>query len=206
MTLEELEARVRYLEDYNAICKLQSTYSHYHHCCMWEKIPSLFAQKTPGIEIEISDKGVFEGFDAPKRVFSNTEDNKTVPVTQGWLGLHMSVNPVIEINKSGTQAKGMWHAPGCITSVVNGELIAEWFYGKYIMEYVKEDEEWKILKFKYRLTFDTPFDKGWVEAPTVKRTRVTTKSLPPDRPTTYYKPYSPDGIFVSEPPPEPYNE
>ena len=67
MTQKELETQIKQCADYIQICKLQSTYSHYHHCCMFDKIPSLFAQKTDGIEIE--DMGVFEGPTAARSVF-----------------------------------------------------------------------------------------------------------------------------------------
>lgn len=208
MTKKEMEARLRYLEDYLAIWKLQSTYQHYHHQCMWTKIPSLFAKKTPGVEIWLSDKGVLEGSDAPQRYFDGVVGKgKDGPPFPGWLGLHTAVNPVIEINKDGNRAKALWQSPGLMTFPTEGKLTACWWYGRYDMEYAKEDDEWKILKLKWRQTFATHYDKGWVEQslPSHKGefAFLTDRPVPPG----YYEPYSADkSIVFGPPPPEPYDE
>ena len=150
---KELETKINWCKDYLEIWKLQSIYSHYHHCCMFDQIPSLFAQNTEGIEIEIEDMGVFEGPTAARRVFferMGQGKNGPSPLYPGYLGLHMSLNPVIEINKDGTRAKGLWHSSGGMVRRVDDELEPTWALGKYVMEYVKEDGEWKILKLNYR--------------------------------------------------------
>ena len=210
--LKELETKINWCKDYLEIWKLQSIYSHYHHCCMFYKIPSLFAQNTEGIEIEIEDMGVFEGPTAARRVFferMGQSKSEPSPLYLGHLGLHMTQNPVIEINKDGTRAKGLWHSPGCMVRKVDEELEPTWAMGKYDMEYVKEDGEWKILKLYYRQTYHCSYDKGWVRAPSVPvieiQGRRAVRPGVPDRPTTYHKPYSPDSMNVFEPPPpEPY--
>ena len=207
--LKKLETKINWCVDYIEIEKLQSKYAHYLHMCMYDMIPSLFAEKTEGIAIEIDDRGVFEGPTAPRRVFferMGRGNRGPSPIFPGFLVLHMAVNPVIEINKDGTRAKGLWHSPGCWVKMIEGEKVAAWIYGKYVMEYVKEDEKWKILKLNYRQTFDTPYDKGWVKVPSVP---IVIPGLPtstrPDKPTTYHRPYNPESLNIFEPPPpEPY--
>lgn len=214
MKQKDLEAKINECVDYIEIWKLQSTYSHYHNCCMFDKIPDLFAQKTDGIEIEIEDMGVFEGLAAPRRVFferMGQGKRGPSPLYPGYLGLHMAVNPVIEIKKDGTRAKGLWHSDGCMSRQVDGKPEATWACGKYVMEYVKEDEEWKILKLNYRQTFHTSYNMGWVHAPSVPVIEIEGRRAKrpgvPDRPTTYHRPYSPDGPNIFEPPPpEPYED
>jgi hypothetical protein len=206
MTLKELEKKVRYLTDYIAISQLQSKYQQYLFLCMHTEVRSLFAQKTPGVEIEIGSTGVYEGLDAPQRFWCHEKDGPSYP---GFLVIHEAVNPVIEINKDGTRAKGLWWSPGLYTALVDGKLVPEWEYGRYIMEYVKEDGEWKILKCKWRRTFAATYEgKGWVEGPIIHQKYPGYRPRPePDKPTTYDKPYVIDeAITFGPPPPDPYNE
>ena len=203
MTNAELEEKIRYLEDYNSICQLQSTYAQYWLLGWVDKMPELFAKKTPGVELEISNKGVFEGGDAPQKYFGTRAKD---PETPGWMIWHMAVNPIIQINKEGTQAKGIWLSPGLSCGVIDGELTAVWLWGKYDMEYAKEDREWKILKLRWVHVFRAPYDKGWVKASTDS---PSDDRLVYDRPSApgYYDPYRPDKINVfGPPPPEPYKE
>ncbi|MFC1820460.1 nuclear transport factor 2 family protein [Thermodesulfobacteriota bacterium] len=208
MTQKELEAKINRCSDYQEICKLMSTYSHYQHMCMWDKIPSMFAQKTDEIEIEIDDGGLNVGLDTPRKAFfERMGRGKTgpSPFYPGFIDIHMLVNPVIEINKNGTRAKALWHSPGLTSRQVGDELEPRWIQGKYVMEYVKEDGEWKILKFNFRRTFHTAFDKGWVKMPEPPPRPASSRVS--DKPTTYHRAYDPNGMNVFEPPPpDPYED
>jgi len=213
MTMEELEVEVTRLKeqvaesartrDYIEIWKLQSLYSHLYHIGKRAEIPSLFAQKTPGVSLEIEDSGVYEGIEGVKRLWGTVFSEKS-HMTAGFLAVHMTVNPVIEINREGTRAKGIWHSHGCASMRVNGQLTPFLCLGKYDMEYVKEDGRWKFLKFAYRLTFMAHYEKGWVEEP-VAASIAGSPENSPDKPTTYHMPYSQYRINVMQPPPpEPY--
>jgi hypothetical protein len=217
MTMEELEAEVvrlkeqlaesAYAKDYIEIWKLQSRYSHLYYIGMRSEIPSLFAQKTPGVSLEIEDSGVYEGIEGVKRFWSTvlSEEINKMP---GVLAVHMTVNPIIEINKKGTKARGIWFSHGYVSSkiMINGPLIQFLCLGKYDMEYVKEDGQWKILKFAYRQAFMCPYEKGWVQEP-VAASIAGVPANSPDKPTTYYMPYSQYRINIMQPPPpEPYED
>ncbi|MFC1533264.1 nuclear transport factor 2 family protein [Thermodesulfobacteriota bacterium] len=212
MPEKDFEAKVNWCTDYLEICQLQSKYAHYLHMCMYDSIPTCFAEKTEGIEIEIDGGGVNEGMDAPRRVFferMGQGKKGPSPFFPGWIVLHMAVNPVIEINKDGTRAKGLWHSPGLWTKLIDDELVPCWIYGKYVMEYVKEDGEWKFLKLNYRQTFDTPYEKGWVKHPSFPAGDPMERppERRPNRPPTYHRPYDPNALNIFEPPPpEPYDD
>ena len=215
MTIKELEAEVKQLKkkvaegarakDYLEICQLQSMYSHLYYIGMRSEIPSLFAQKTPGVTLEIEDSGVYEGIESVKRFWTKVLGTNAAKAP-GMLAIHMTVNPIIEINKAGTKAKGLWHSHG-YCSFVQGERYKQFIcLGKYDMEYVKEDGKWKILKFAYRQAFMAPYEKGWVEEP-VAASITDSPASSPDRPLTYYMPYNRYRINVFEPPPpEPYQD
>jgi hypothetical protein len=215
MTMAELEAEVKSLKkqvaegawakDYIEIWKLQSLYSHLYHIGKRAEVPLLFAQKTPGVNMEIEDSGVYEGIESITR-FWNTVFSEKKHMTAGFLALHMTVNPIIEINSEGTKAKGLWHSHGFASMGGGGRLAQFLCLGKYDMEYVKEDENWKFFKFVYCLTFMCPYEKGWVEEPVGASIAGSPENIP-DKPTTYFMPYSRHRINVMQPPPpEPYED
>jgi len=216
MTLKELEAEVVHLKeqlaecarvkDYIEIWQLMSTYSHLYHVMRRSDIPSLFAQKTPGVTVEIEDSGIYEGLDGVNKIFCGILSERK-HMAPGFLGVHMTVNPILEFNKEGTRAKGLWHSPGSVTLRLNEQLTAFWCLGKYDMEYVKEDGRWKFLKFAYRLTYMTPYEKGWIKEPQGASITAGHSEYPPDKPSTYHMPYSPYRINIFQPaPPEPYED
>jgi SnoaL-like domain len=214
MTLQELEAEVIKLrqqvaegaraKDYIEIWKLQSRYAHLYYLGKITDIPALFARKTTGVTLEIEDSGVYEGIESISR-FWNTAFSEKRMKTPGRLAIHMTVNPVIEINKSGTKARGIWHSHGYCSFVKDDSYRQFLCLGKYDMEYVKEDGQWKIFKFVYRITFMCPYEKGWVEQP-IGASIAGNPECVPDKPTTYFMPYSRYRINIMEPPPpEPYD-
>lgn len=214
MDLEQLAAEVERLKaqvgelssakDYLEIWKLQSLYSHLYYIGRRSEVPALFARKTPGVTLEIEDSGVYEGIESVTRFWNTVFDDERIG--PGHLAIHMTVNPVIEIDRNGTRAKGLWHSHGYCSLPEGGGLKQFLCLGKYDMEYVKEGGQWRILKFAYRQAFMCPYEQGWVEEP-VAASIAGSPDNAPDAPTTYYMPYSRYRINVMQPPPpEPYTE
>ena len=215
MTMEKLEAEVARLkeqvaelsraQDYVEICKLQSMYAHLYNVCKRAEIIDLFAKKTPGVTLEIEDGGVFEGIEGVKKVFGGILSEER-GLTPGFLGSHMTVNPIIEINKEGTKARGAWFSHGSVSLRREGELTAFWCLGKYDVEYVKEDGKWKFFKLAYRQIYMSPYEKGWIEEPQ-GASIACMPEYPPDKPCTYHMPYHRYRINIFQPmPPEPYED
>ncbi len=211
-TLEELEAEIESLKsqvaeaasakDYLEIWKLQSLYSHLYYMGRRAEVPALFAQKTPGVSLEMEDSGVYEGLESVTRFWNTIFDDKKIAA--GHLAIHMTVNPLIEINGDRSKAKGVWHSHGYCSLPVEGALKQFLCLGKYDMEYVKEDGRWKILKFAYRQAFMCSYEEGWVKEPVAASIAGSPQNIP-DKPPTHYMPYSRYRINVFEPPPpEPY--
>ncbi len=200
---EQVKAGLR-AQDELEICKVQSLYSHYYNVGMRSEIPLLFAQHTAGVNMEIEDSGVYDNIQSITR-FWNTVFGKGSHFTPGFMALHMTCNPVVEINREGNFAKAVWHSHGyCALKV--GKLTPFMCLGKYDMEYVKEDGHWKILKFAYRQTFMSPMDKGFIEAPSVGSIAAHPANRP-DKATTYHQPYNQNQVyFPLPPPPEPFRD
>lgn len=216
MTLKELENEVKKLKkqvaenawakDCLEIWKLQSLYSHLYHIGRNSQVPYLFAQKTPGVVMEIEDSGVYEGLESINYFWNEVFNVDHMQRTPGFLAIHMTMNPVIEINKKGTRAKGLWHSDGVCSFEAGGVMKQFGCLGKYDIEYVKEDGQWKFLRFAYRLTYMCPYEKGWMEEP-VAASIAGNPLNRPDKPTTYHMPYSRYRINVFQPPPpEPYKD
>jgi len=203
--LDRLEAQNRYLNDYIAIWKLQSLYQHYININAPRSIVGLFAD-SPDVEIELSNKGILRGRDAPHRYFLRAGSPQEIkgenaPRMPGALVLHMSVNPALEINRDGTRAKAVWLSPGITNVRKNGELTAAWNWGKYDMEYVKQNGEWRILSFRWHQMFLSPYDQGWVKENLDPG--FSAAPNPPDKPSdpAFYSPYRPDKQNRFDPPP-----
>jgi len=205
LNLKKQVAELSRAKDYIDIWKLQSRYAHLYFMLRTSEIPSLFAQKTPGVSIDIEDAGVYEGIEGVKRFWTTVLSEEHLR-TPGWLAVHMTCNPIIEINKDGTRAKGVWFSHGSVSFRRENKLDCLLCLGKYDMEYVKEDGEWKFFKLAYTIAYMCPLDKGWVEEP-ITGSIAGHPLNTPDKPATNYLPYNRYRVNIfPPPPPEPYKD
>ena len=197
MNLEELYTKVKHLEELEEIKKLQCKYQYWLFKQDYEKIVErCFAQQTPGISMEASDSGVYKGNVGIKRFFLETMG--ALRKQPGGFTIHMAVGPVIEIAKDGKTARGIWFSPGC-----GGTL---WVWGVYMVDYVKEDGEWKFWHMIFSPFFRTPYDKGWSEVPVSGTLRTGLEDGPPSRWNPYDKTKKGQELFYHlEEAPEPYD-
>ena len=172
MSLKQLEMEVKklkeqvaegaYAKNYLDIWKLMSLYSHLYYVGRNSEVPTLFAQETPGVTMEIEDSGVYEGIESIRRFWTEVFDVNRMQRSPGWLAVHMTVNPVLEIHRGGTKAKGIWHSHGYV-AMCRGETYKQNVcMGKYIVDYIKESGQWKFYHFNYRIAFMCDLQKGWV--------------------------------------------
>ena len=181
----ELEARVRKLEDIIEIQQLQSRYAYLLLTQRYARILSdCFAVRAEGISIEFSDSGVFRGRAGVERLFRAFEATKEIP---GFFTLHMTVNPVIAIAKGGHTARSTWLSPGASASSAG----ARWIWGPYYVDYIKEDDRWRIHKSLFAPLFRNRYENSWVtetDHGTVKGPLAALADAPP----TLYRPYERD--------------
>jgi hypothetical protein len=205
--MDRLEAQNRYLNDYIGIWKLQSLYCHYVNIGAVQEIVGLFAD-SPEVEIELSNKGVLRGKDAPHRYFLRAGQKDEIkseraPQIPGNMVIHMAVNPALEIDAEGVHARAVWFSPGITNFPIDQKLTitAAWCWGKYDIEYLKQDGAWKILAFRWRQIFLSRYELGWVKE-NLEPGHVV---APPDRASApdYHNPYKPDRVNRFDPPPPP---
>jgi hypothetical protein len=190
--LEQLERQVDRMGSINAIWQLQSLFMHHMFTFERAKAVALFST-SPECEIEISNKGALIGSDAASRYFFRGGACASGSWAPGVMILHESVNPVIAFDEEGERAKALWISPGLTTVPLDGVVTPHWNYGKFDMEYVREDGTWKILKFHWRHIFMAEYGKGWVEG-AIPSTSIG-RPWVPDRETSegFYQPYDPAG-------------
>ena len=198
--LQQLAARVQYLEDMIEIQKLQSQYAQYLFTQKYDKIlERCFAKRAAGIEVEFSDSGVYKGIESVRRLFTAFEGTKN---TAGFFTLHMTVNPYIVIAKDGQSARSSWLSPGAASSPSG----ARWIWGPYYVDYVREDGQWRIRRSVFAPLFRTEYEKSWLNS-TDSGTVRNSISAQPDGPPTLYRPFDKNrkDLFRDNPPlPEPY--
>lgn len=151
----EIESRIRKVEDFQAITNLQAKYSFLVDSLQLTELLDLF-----------DDDFVWEvGFDqmmtvtskpALLEVLRKTEDATTMMV-------HMPTTPLIEID--GDRATGSWYLFGMLTAKTSDGEGARWVHGTYDNTYVRVGEQWKFSRLSYRYAFLTPYDEGWAKAP-----------------------------------------
>src|SRR6187455_3137698 len=96
-----LEQRKERIEDVNAIERLQAAYGYYADRGLWEEAANLFADDGT---IEIALDGVYVG--KPRvREYLRTISGGRPSLTDGELGEHLQVMPVITLAPDGLTAK-----------------------------------------------------------------------------------------------------
>jgi len=149
MTLEELEARIKILEDIEAIKKLTSTFSYFTDAENWQAAVNLF---TEDAVIE-SAGGKHKGTAEITKAFRDD-----TPKAYSFM-MHMCHNPLIEVK--GEKASGEWNVELPATHAPTNRAL--WIAVKWEFEYVKVGGEWKIKKLISKPYYFTPYDEGWVK-------------------------------------------
>ena len=156
MTLEEMEAKVKILEDIEQIKQLQARYVNYLTTCNWDKLIDCFDENAT-TDFPFPDIGVTRGKAAITKDFKERISKDMIGKEGNFV-----VHPIISIE--GDKATGSWllyiqYMPGSkIRSTGEEKETADWYQGFYDMEYVKRNGEWKIslLRWTERLASPRP--------------------------------------------------
>lgn len=70
--------------------------------------------------------------------------------------------PVIEIAGDGKTAKGIWNVQGSDNDVTAYGPLSLWSVGYLCIDFLKEDDDWKIWHLSYLEDLKTPMGESWV--------------------------------------------
>jgi len=211
MSTKELERRVAGLSaqidgmlDYFEIMNLQGEYNHNLDTGGVRKIANdIIAQKDPNVKTDLA--GVYEGIESVRRLWDGMAS--AVMSAAGVMGTVSNSTPFIEVSEDGKTAKGLWHGFGpnsfpCTPYPGDVErLTAFWIMVKYVIEFAKEDGQWRIRTYHLELYFRSPFEEGWLKQPDGRRFLVPPWAQP-DKPEARFKPYHPHAYNNFEPVPD----
>lgn len=151
--MTDLEARIRRLEDIEAIKQLKA-----HYCAACDdgydadRLASLFT--TDAIWDGGNTFGVADGREAIRRHFQGASRRVTI-------ARHQVMNPIIEVE--GDLATGHWLLfQPCTNANKDGET-AMWLAATYADTYARVDDTWLISGTKIDVAFFTAYDQGWVD-------------------------------------------
>jgi len=149
--LSDLEARIRRLEDLEAIKKLKYKYFYCIDKGLWDEIGDCFTED--GVADYIPDMPL-QG----RAVITKFFKESIAPAYS--MCVHQGHNPEIELT-SDTTATGLWELDNfMVTAKTNMGL---WIGAFYEDEHVKEKGEWKIKRTKIVFIFSSDIEKGWAK-------------------------------------------
>ena len=150
MSLQNLERRIRVLEDIEEIKVLKRRYCAY--CDDNFDADGIASVFTEDAVWDGGPRGKMEGRGQIRRYFQKTPQ---------WMpfAVHMVLNPIIEVN--GDTAKGTWYLFQACTLAEGDQAI--WGSARYDEDYVRVNGQWLVQHLRLTSNFWTPFEDGWVK-------------------------------------------
>ena len=150
MCLEDLERRIKALEDIEEIKKLTARYCAYcDDSYDADAIADLFTEDAVW---DGGMRGRAEGREGIRDFFARS--SQRLP-----FAIHMVMNPIIEVE--GDTAKGTWYLFQPCTFAEGDQAV--WGSARYDDEYVRINGRGMFQNLKLTSHFWTPFDQGWVK-------------------------------------------
>jgi hypothetical protein len=229
VTLEALMHKLQRIEHVQAIQNLISLETYLFEARLHEERLALFARKTPGLTVEISGRGVFEGVEGARKTIVDSEVlfdeshgrgmRTTYPDVEfpcdsgGLLSTQLTGTPIIEVGGDGETARAMWiMLEGWARAHGGwGPPVARWAWSKLAADFVQEDGRWRFWHYVKNPLFMSEYTESWVDR-VLKAPPMSAEMLweihgaQPDRPSSrQYNPYSiTRAPTLFPPPPEPY--
>jgi ketosteroid isomerase-like protein len=148
MGIEELEARIKNLEDIEAIKRLKGKFAYFADTQNLKEFMNLVADDAVW---EFGPWGHYEGKEQIERF------SKDVTLDTYSFMLHHFYNVYIEVK--GDTATGMWYFLVPSSNSKKGK--AEWLAGVYDETYTKVNGEWKFKRVATEFKIVADYDEGW---------------------------------------------
>jgi hypothetical protein len=172
MKIEELEAKVktledkiRTLEDIEAIKKLQRAYGYYLEHWMAEDIIDCFADR-PDTELLVA-AGHYRGKENIRDFFHHGKKGIEVRKEANNEFLHqvMQLSGIVHVAPDGQTAQGRWYGFGANAFPASENKVNPgWMDGVYEVDYIKENDRWRMKKVHWCMMFHAPWGESFVPA------------------------------------------
>lgn len=173
MTIEELEARLKVLEDKNRrledieeIKRLQRVYGYYVERGQFDEIEDLFSDSPdvsfgPAHAVSVGKENVRKMLSA-QSAFWVSQGGKPAD----YLHITAPVSGVVDVDEDGKTAKARWYALMYLCNATPGGGAAIGV-GMYENRYIKENGRWKVFHLQFDDIFLSPYEDGWAKTPKI---------------------------------------
>ena len=145
--LAKKEHEIQELKDIEQIKKLQAAYAYYLENSMGQEVIDCFS-KAPGVSGTFVE-GTYIGPEGIKRYFSRMMEK-----APSFLHQVRMDTPYITVASDGKTAKGRWYGDGTVAfKPLNNQIDPMYMNVVYEMEYIKEDEIWKIYTLAFQMLY-----------------------------------------------------
>jgi len=151
MASQELEERIRKLEDIEEIKKLQAKYAYLVDSLQFDEMADLFTDDI------IANYEPLAKFSGKVELIAGLKE----AVKYQSMMCHQMMTPLIEVN--GDSATATWYLFGPFTAKTPEGEVPHWIQGKYSNEYIRVDGKWKYSKIKFETNLQSPYEDGWVK-------------------------------------------
>lgn len=148
MGVEELEARIKNLEDIEAIRRLKGKFAYFADTKNLQEFMKLVADDAVW---EFGPLGRYEGKEEILRF------SRDVTLDTYSFMLHHFYN--VSIDVKGDTATGIWYF--LVPATNRKEERAEWLGGMYKETYIRVNGEWKFKEVIGDIKFVAPYNEGW---------------------------------------------
>ena len=167
-----------------------------------DEVLSYFALDKDDVSVEYADEGLFVGRKAIEALLDDLviKDNK-----EGYMLDMQLTTPMIEVADDVKTAKGLWWTPGIGSNPQNNnDPQALWYWGMVGVDFIYEDNTWKVWHLHYFRLVRCDYHKGWVDD--ISMVNRKEELHPLAKKTTYHNPYTPASIRDGLPAcPRPYD-
>jgi hypothetical protein len=208
--IDEARQKLEYVHNMNECNKIMGQFQHYLSQNKMVELLGLWS-KRPDSSLQAL-WGCYDGYEGVERCFmvdfGDRRDPRNKEALAGYMYVHATGGEMITIAEDRQTARGKW---GCWGANVLGKVarkgsdkgVAYWNQNDYGVDFIRENDKWKIWHMLEWPQYYTPYDKCWdISDPyTQFPLRKTTEDRPPLRPIYNY---SLDAVYTYMPVPAPY--
>ena len=194
------------LKDVQEIQNVMCEYEYLHYPILSPEKLNLFALDMPDVSMDVGDSGIFVGREGIETVFLKILGSARF--AKGAFFMHCVTTPIIEVAKVGKTAKAVVMSPGLETYYEDhahvppecyipekAKMEAYWCWGKYSVDFIKINGEWKIWHLKWFRDLRCDYYKSWVDDTAAVADKASYQNrkdnvdMPFHKPMKFHQPY-----------------